>query len=675
LWDVATGKEIAQIPWRPNILISSDFLAFTPDGKTLVVGSPSVSKIYLWDVASRKLRHELTGEGGKDIGSTALSPDGTFVAASSQGDSSLPIWDVTTGKLVRKIRAKAKNVGGIAFSPDGRLLASCGQSDEGGTSIYLWDVATGKERRSLKGFGRSLAFSADGKTLFSGSTTIRLWDVAIGKEIHPVGDHRGPVSSIALSPDGRILASGSGGVRLWDATTGQELWKIEGYSPTFSPDGKKLAVASVKTISLWDIGRRKILHRLPASGFSPAIAFSPDGNTVAIGGYDDGVIRLWDVVSGKELRQVSWKGRGGEFSVTFSPDGKMLVGARSVITAEAGGSDLACWEVATGKRCDAWTGAIQGLLDNRLAITDLTAEPMMDRITARLAFSSDGKMLAVNRQLAISIWEAASGKERLRLKGHPEPTTFVAFAPDGRTLASASWDNTIRLWDLATGKELRQLRGHRGKANALAFSPDGRRLFSGGDDTSTLIWDVAAVTGRLNPRAEPPTPKQWQALWTDLASPDAHRAYQAIHRLAAVPGQTVRTLDERLRPVPPADPKHVAALISDLDNRRFTVRQRATQELEALGDRVRSELQKTAEGHPALETRLRAEQLLKKLDGPVTSPEHLRWVRALEVLEHIGTPEARTLLKRLAHGTPLALVTQEAKASLERLSRRSGASP
>src|SRR5262249_32969596 len=130
-------------------------------------------------------------------------------------------------------------------------------------------------------------------------------------------------------------------------------------------------------------------------------------------------------------------------------------------------------------------------------------------IVPRIVFSPDGRTLALNRwQKTISIWEVASGKERLSLEGHQESTVWGAYRRDGRTLASASWDNTIRLWDLETGKELRCLTGHRGKVNSLTFSADGKTLVSAGDDSTILYWDVAAQTHRPVVASRPVSDKE-----------------------------------------------------------------------------------------------------------------------------------------------------------------------
>lgn len=183
-----------------------------------------------------------------------------------------------------------------------------------------------------------------------------------------------------------------------------------------------------------------------------------------------------------------------------------------------------------------------------------------------------------------------------------------------------------------------------------------------------LLAVLALLTGPLS-SAELPS------LWADLAGGDAVKAYRAIGRLAAAPELTVPWLRERLRPVAAADPQHLARLLADLDSNRFAVREQAMAELEKLGELAEPALQKALEGQPALEFRRRVEQLIEKLRGPITHPDHLRVWRALEVLEHVGTPAAKQVLERMAQGAPESRLTQEAKESLQRLGKRPTAGP
>jgi hypothetical protein len=204
------------------------------------------------------------------------------------------------------------------------------------------------------------------------------------------------------------------------------------------------------------------------------------------------------------------------------------------------------------------------------------------------------------------------------------------------------------------------------------FSPDGARLASGSEDASVLLWDVRKVLGPAPPAPALPTAADLDAWWRDLARADGDGAYKAVWRLAAAPAQSVPLLRERLRPAAPIDGKRVERLIADLDADEFAAREAASRELEALGQRAGPALRRSVAGRGSVEAKRRAERLLGPLEAGRQAAEHLRGLRALEVLEAAATPEARELLRALAKGAPDAVLTREAAAALARLGRAPG---
>jgi len=245
-----------------------------------------------------------------DVYSVAFSPDGKILASGS-ADNTIKLWDVATGREIRTLSGHTNWVLSVAFSPDGKILASgsCGKQEgylcvQG--EIKLWDVARGTEIRTLRGHTSdvySVAFSPDGKILASGSgdNTIQLWDVAKGTLLRTLQGHTSWVRSVAFSPDGKILASGSADktIKLWDVATGREIRTLQGhtsdvYSVAFSPDGKVLASGSAdRTIQLWDVAIGTLLRTLSGHTDSVrSVAFSPDGRILASGSWD-GTIKLW----------------------------------------------------------------------------------------------------------------------------------------------------------------------------------------------------------------------------------------------------------------------------------------------------------------------------------------------------------------------------------------------
>jgi WD40 repeat protein len=291
LWNVAKGTDIGQAdgkaisrdrlshPFRQGPAGTSSFpyfltLAFSPDGKTLASGAMD-GTIKLWEVATPQrivtfrgrieevatLESIVTFRGHtEEVRSVAFSPDGKTLA-SGEKMQAIKLWDIPTRRSVATLH-HPEEVNTLAFSPDGKILASGG----GDGTIRLWRAAMRDEIAVLRGHERciaSLAFTPDGKMLASGGQdeTIRLWDVAKRRNLATLKGHTAFIASVAFSPDGRILASGGWDktIRLWDATTVQNVATLKGHdrcvwSVAFSPDGKTLASGSADgTVKLWTI--------------------------------------------------------------------------------------------------------------------------------------------------------------------------------------------------------------------------------------------------------------------------------------------------------------------------------------------------------------------------------------------------------------------------------------
>jgi hypothetical protein len=321
-----------------------------------------------------------------------------------------------------------------------------------------------------------------------------------------------------------------------------------------------------------------------------------------------------------------------------------------------------------------------GDVDNAIRLWDVTTRkevrrfepPQGDFGIFTLAFSPDGKVLASGcRNGPVRLWEVATGKQRLAIRDS-RADGALAFSPNGAALATSTPHHatTIEFWDARSGQHRGSLRGHQGGAYSVAFATDGRRMASASQDTTVLLWDVIALVRR----GSAPLPsvvlskEQLCDRWAALADADAAKADEAMRALAASPAQAVPWLRQRVRPVKTViDRRKLARLIADLGSEEFTVRDEATRELEKLGELAEAALRAALAARPELEPRRRMERLLEKRNGQVLSLEALRTLRALEVLEHAGTAEAKTLLAELAKGAPEARLTREARAALERL--------
>jgi WD40 repeat protein len=655
LWETATGKEICKLAADPE---DAAPLAFSPDGKVLATSADKV--VRLWEVATGKVIARLEGHKGL-AGAPAFSPDGkTFTALTrtpgQRFQMTAYVWDVARGKVRRKWDLAPNPAFACCLSPDGARALVGAYAD----GMRLYDLSTGKELARLTGrFSGTLfaaAFSPDGQTIAAGgeNRALQLWDARTGKPL-PSPGHQGIIQSLSLSADGKQLASiaSDEGIRLWDVATGRP---VQGFrSPrgefagvAFAPDGNLLAAE----------GRGRFVRMLQAPTgqevrrFEGApeghrvVAVSPDGKVVAAGGRDRS-IHLWEAATGKRLLRLlhtpaDRASDSGVLCLAFSPDGRLL--------ASGGWGTAACvWDVATGKR---WCEL-----------------PGHEYWVSSLCFSPDGKTLAVaHADKTIRLWEVVSGKERGRLAGHAHRVTQVAFAPDGR-LASASHDRTVRVWDLFAAAEAGCFEGHDAVVGPLAVSADGKRLVSGGWDTTILVWDVQGLPPPRRPKPAELSPKEREALWAALGGPDASEAYRAVRTLTRTGEQAASFLADRLQPTPAADAEKITRLIDDLGSGHFPVRAQAEMELKKLEELAEAALRRALAGKPrSLDLRRRVERLLQRLDGPVASEERLRLLRAVEVLEHVGTPGVQAL-RRLCAGAPGAWLTREARAALGRLSR------
>jgi WD40 repeat protein len=501
------------------------------------------------------------------------------------------------------------------------------------------------------------------------------------KPIRSLPGHKDRVTSAAYSPDGRWIATAGwdGTARIWDAQTGKEVRRLDvpaprDYNPAhlsrilFSPDNEFIVVAQQAApneagVMVWKRRTGEKVHEFP--GGTGSVAISPDGKLIACGGFGlTGGIRIYELATGKMVREMHGP-QTHIFSLTFSPDGKMLVSTGPLPRPDRGDgierlghmpAVIRVWDVTTGK---VRPSTLQKLEPGGLGQC--------------LALSPDGRTLA----LANSLWEIATGGGRAGLTGHTDVVCAVAFSPDGRTLASGSMDGTVRLWDLPSGKEV----GRFGKwvpmfkggwVLAVAFSPDGRSLVSGGLNKTAEIWDVSRIVSRITGRPRTSaerSPADLEADWKDLAG-DPAAGYAALGRLVSSPERGVPFLGKQLQNAKPVDTKRIERLIVDLNDGRFQIREKAAKELEALTDRAVPTLQKALAGGLSLEAKRRVEALLDRLEGVGPSVETIREVRVVEALEWIGNAEARRLLDKLAAGPPDTRLTQEAKAAAERLGKR-----
>jgi RNA polymerase sigma factor (sigma-70 family) len=695
VWDLTTGKELLQVGDLENSVMA---LQFAPDGKSLATLSSPIIRI--WDLTSGKETARFTGP-AKGVYSIAFSSDGKLLAGGCE-DKTVRIWDTGSGKELRRLEGHADLLYGVAFAPDGKTLASSGR--DGDRTIRLWDVATGQEKLRIPGapgWVRPIAFSPDGKLLASGGQNsvvfileaatgeelrhcrlpgrddtwvmalafspdgkrlatsgsdmpIRLWDPATGKEIQPYEGHQASVSQVAVSADGSTIwsAGDDGMLCRWDRATGRVVWRAR-QSATISnmvvsADGKRIVTTGLEPemARLWDAATGRELRRFRGpKGWIRAIALSPDASILALAAWDR-TIRFLDTANGKEHLVIRLPALNADFRgdcpLVFTPDGKTLISGN----ADSRDSILYVWNTTTGKQLR-----------------------QIKQPTLRLAVSPDGRILATTgRDGVLHLYDIATGQELRRIEYAGD---CVVFAPDGRCLASGDSRGVVHLWELATGRERRRLTGHESLrqdghsfgagVTTLAFSGDGKTLITGGNDTTILIWDLHATQGER---------RSLDALWAAMGEADASHAYDAMCQLAGSRSETVDFLKSHLPVAAPPNPLQTARLIADLDSEQFAIREKASAELAKLGESALPLLHKELARDPSPEVSRRIKALVEKATNPETSSDLLHGIRAIEVLEHLATPEARQLLQKLVGGAPDARLTSEANAALERLKRR-----
>ena len=425
---------------------------------------------------------------GDVVNAVVFSPDGQRLATASR-DATVKLWDLGNGRELKTYRGSKDPVRGLAWSRDGRWIASTA-----GNEIHIWTPEDGKLKTSLKGHEKAVstvAFSPDGTSIASGSDdfSVRLWNIEQGKETANLNadlekKSKTQINCVTFSPNGKLVAAvdGNGKLQVWNPSLEPAKRLVSGwdahpsstaYQVIFGKDTSVIFSSgsdnkAKQWIGLGPDGENLPGHPRPTpieghTNNVTALAASRDGKFLATGSSDK-TIRLWDLSGATARLARVFQGHSEEVSsLAFSPDGQTLA---------SGSNDqsVRLWRVS--------------LSDEHQNYADHTA------YVWTAAFSPDGKLFADAGADKVVYIRDAAGKVLHKLEGHTAPVTAVAFNADGTKLASVGGDQVVRVWDVKEGKLFKELKGHTAPIMAVAFGGNNL-LISGGIDKTARLWDVS----------------------------------------------------------------------------------------------------------------------------------------------------------------------------------------
>jgi WD40 repeat protein/serine/threonine protein kinase len=500
VWDFVTGTPLTSFRNEGKIRGHGEEVTaalFLPDDKKLLSASHDKS-VREWNIDDYQELRTLRGlvlDGHADaVLDASYSPDRRHIVTASR-DRSARIWNASNGKVESEFTEGHSYLASSAiFFPDGRRLITAAVDN----TARLWDVTTGGQVARLEQTGRSaaIALSKNQQWIATGGNDnlVRLWDVQKswesnkGSQLEPLSGHAAEVNAIAFSPDDSMLVTGDlkGNVLVWSLEKRKVIWKLKGHTKkisaiSFLKDGNRVVTASIdNSVGQWDISTGKEIERLVLKHPNSVIAMQvvPELNQV-VTSCTDRYVRIWDAEKAEVIHTIG-PFEGGVYSLSVSEDGQRLVAADSK------NRTVHFWDVAANREVqkpqrDGQLGPLIDLKKRGGLLWSVAFQPGSDEI------------LTVGGGEA-RLWEASTGNERMSFSQHGTVAS-ACYSPDGKRIATGSWDNSAKVWDVATGQVVRKYEGvHTGSVNSVAFSNDGSRLLTASDDKTAILWNVESGT-------------------------------------------------------------------------------------------------------------------------------------------------------------------------------------
>ena len=500
LWDVARREKRATLRGHTNTI---GRLVYSPDGKLLASASQDQTA-RLWDMESGREIAKLEPHLGIVL-CVAFSPDGRTLVTSGE-DKPVKVWDISNPRSPRQIGTlDAMWIESVVFSPDGTRLAGCGSNE---SAVRMWEFPSLREIQPLRGHAgmhNYLAFSSDGRRIASagGNFCLGVWDLAVPAEPLIFKGHENDPWAVTFAPDDHTLISGGedGTVRLWDvsASRAEPAFRCQNWvhAAAFSRDSKYAVVlTSPDHLIVWDVAaKREAATQAFSWSYEGQIECSPNDKTICVS--SGGRARFFELPTLRPLNEEA----ADRF--LYGPEGRFAVVIRQ--------GEVLRRDFPSGRETSLGTNTIEvnraalspngetlavGGLSGKIALWNTRAPGLPVWLTGHtapvygLAFSPDGERLAsASWDSTIGLWDTAARRNVAFLRGHAGGAWDVAFSPDRRTLASSANDETVMLWNLASLQQAVTLHGHNGSVSAIAFSPDGKHLVSAGGWTVRL-WQA-----------------------------------------------------------------------------------------------------------------------------------------------------------------------------------------